>query len=105
MNLNQKFKLSIIINISPKKIFQTNPLFYNKIFFSDIKIRDKVIGQNSVLQEILEFNGEFYYSFLEALRNYNNFGKIVFSEEINDSPEYDINLNKYIKKIKILLSI
>ena len=103
LNLSKKNTLQILINVEPNKLFQVNPLFFNKVFFNDLYLNPKATGQSTSSINIYEKKGCFYDQFLEGIRNNINFEKILLSEN-QENDEKDKNLNKYIKIIKDLLS-
>lgn len=103
LNLSKKNTLQILINVEPNKLFQVNPLFFNKVFFNDLYLNKKATGQSTSSINIYEKKGCFYDQFLEGIRNNINFEKILLSEN-QENDEKDKNLNKYIKIIKDMLS-
>ena len=97
LNLSLDYKLKIIINVNPKILSECNPLYFNKINFKNFKM----ISVNYKLEKVLFEVYECYYQiFLDLLKNINNIDNMVFYENYQSSPDFDLNLYKYVDYVK-----
>lgn len=98
LNLSRDKKMRVLMNVSANDLIKANPLYFNKIFFRNLKTF-KDIETYFSMNKLIENNGNFLENFLDKTNNNDGNKTIVFKDNSIKDKYYDYNMNLYINSM------